>query len=193
MLLIALLTLLSLSHSFLEMEGREPSLPANFRTFFFLRKLSPHPLALHPRREGKERLSPFHSLFILNKRKEEPSLPVSLTSRLDGTERLINNVLLSQFKHSTTFPSSGQYDTSDLLTEENEEAGGDQQAGENKTKKHVKHGIKRGINKTRKALKKTVKINLLTILLFIAIGLISGYIGYSWKSRASDQYIPLAK
>ncbi|KAI5187176.1 hypothetical protein NEHOM01_1985 [Nematocida homosporus] len=59
-----------------------------------------------------------------------------------------------------------------------------------KTKKKVRRGIK----KAKKALGKGVRLNMLTILLFIVIGVVSGYAGYSMRRNpAAEHYAPLAK
>lgn len=66
---------------------------------------------------------------------------------------------------------------------------------EEKSGKKAKRGIGKRIKRAKRAMRKEVKINGVTVALIIIIGLLSGYIGYSMRSRSTgtDNYAPLSK
>lgn len=65
---------------------------------------------------------------------------------------------------------------------------------EARSKHRNKHEMKKKLKKAKSALNKGYRVSGITIILFILIGVISGYIGYSMNSRtAMEHYVPLSK
>ncbi|KAH9386393.1 uncharacterized protein NEMAJ01_1289 [Nematocida major] len=63
-----------------------------------------------------------------------------------------------------------------------------------KNLKKTKRRVGKNLKKAKKEFSKKVKLNSLTILLFVVIGLISAFAGYSLRGRGStENYVPLDK
>lgn len=226
------------AHAYLEAEGRDAQSPAlsHFRTFFFVKKLAAAPapaqekhfFPMHPQRrlEAEERLSPFHSIFVLHRRNSQrEGFPAErFISRLDGAERLMKNMLLSQMQRAPTFSPAHsakppQFDTDRIYRRHRKQspasyedkpldlldafsdmdpflAQGDRELEDANTKKSAKKAkskLGKRLKRARSSLKKTFKINGFTLILFVAVGVVCGYIGYTFRSRSSEHYSPLAK
>ncbi|KAI5165044.1 hypothetical protein NEIG_00030 [Nematocida sp. ERTm5] len=218
-----------------------------FKTFFFLKRLSPYnskldrPLSMgaQKRIESEEKFSPFHSVLVIKKqrRSDEPirrHVPITGPARTESAESFIKDFLVSHLQHMNSIERSNQFNTEKIYNDmynrgsdqvhtstksnihrgkeiigdeidaiiahaakeftPNTEETENENASLGKTLRKTKKRVGKKIKRAGGVIGKKVKLNWLTILIFIIIGLISGFAGYSLRGRtSSEHYVPLDK